>query len=261
MTGAMAHHREMQVIASRPVRAADRLLVFRMGLSAVLLLLAGVLIGWLCLATPLLTATHPQGRPTGMEVAAGVMAWAFALVVPAGFLLLGAARAVGTIEVWSSLRPRTMTPRLAGSLGPDYLAVTDLNIGAGRRVRELILGPFGIAVLGEVPPPSLSRHRDGHWELRGDGGRWVAIEAPTDRAARNAERVRGWLTTDDRDFLVKVYAAIVTDDPRVQRTPQCAVVTARDLAPWLAGLPPQRGLTPGRRERLAELLQSLARAG
>ena len=35
-----------------------------------------------------------------------------------------------------------------------------------------------------------------------------------DRAARDAERVRGWLGTYDRDFLVRVYAAIVTDDRR-----------------------------------------------
>ncbi len=251
----------MQVIATRPVRVIDRLAVLRMGLSAVLLLLVGALIGWLCLATPLLSVAQPQGRPTGMEMALGVFAWAFAIVVPPAFLLFGAARAAGTVEAWASLRPRTMTPRLAGSLGPDHLAITGLVVPGGRRIHELILGPFGIAILGDVPPPSVSRHRDGRWELRADRGRWIPIESPTDRAGRDAERVRGWLTSDDRDFLVRVYAAVVTDDPRVQRTPQCAVVTSRDLAQWLASLPPQRGLTPARRDRLAQLLQSLAQAG
>ena len=50
------------------------------------------------------------------------------------------------------------------------------------------------------------------WELRDDRGRWVPIEAPVDRASRDAERVRGWLGGEDRDFVVRVYAAIVTDD-------------------------------------------------
>jgi hypothetical protein len=255
----MLHHRDMQVIATRPVRVADRLAVVRMGVSAVLLLLTGVLVGWLCLATPLVSGAQPQGRPTGMEVATGVFAWAFAIVVPAGLLLIGLARAVGTVEAWGALRPRTMTPRLAGALGPDHMAITDLVLPGGRRIHELVLGPFGLAILSEVPPPSMSRHQDGRWELRADRGRWIPIESPTDRAARDAERVRGWLTSDDRDFLVRVYAAVVTDDPRVQRTPQCAVVTSRDLASWLAGLSPQRGLTSARRERLAQMLQSVAR--
>jgi hypothetical protein len=250
--------RGMQVLATRPVRVTDRLAVLRMGLSALLLVVAGALVGWLCLATPLVSAVQPQGRPTGLEMAAGIFAWAFAIIVPAGFLLLGAARAAATIETWLSLRPRTMSPRLSRSLGADHLAVTDLVMPGGRRIHELILGPFGVAILGEVPPPDLSRHQGGRWELRADRGRWIPIESPTDRAARDAERVRGWLTSDDRDFLVKVYAAVVTDDPRVQRTAQCAVVTTRDLAAWLAGLPPQRGLTPGRRERLVQLLQSIA---
>ena len=95
--------------------------------------------------------------------------------------------------------------------------------------------------------------------MRGSRGRWIPIEAPLDRAARDAERVRGWLATDDRDFLVRVYAAVVTDDERVERTPTCAVVRPGDLAAWLEALPGQRGLTPDRRERLVELIRSVAR--
>jgi len=89
----------------------------------------------------------------------------------------------------------------------------------------------------------------------------VPIEAPLDRAARDAERVRGWLATDDRDFLVKVYAAIVTDDERVERTSTCAVVRTHELAAWLEALPGQRGLTAARREHLVELLRSVAVRG
>ena len=78
---------------------------------------------------------------------------------------------------------------------------------------------------------------------------------PVERAARDAERVRGWLATDDRDFLVRVYAAIVTEDPRVERSPTCAVVPPAELAAWLEALPLQRGLNAERREPLVELIR------
>src|SRR4029079_13785356 len=114
-------------------------------------------------------------------------------------------------EAVLAARPTAVTPRLAKALGSDPLAATDLMLPGGRRIHELVLGPFGIVVLGDVPPPGVSRHVGSRWEIRGARGRWIPIEAPLDRASRDAERVRGWLSTHDRDFLVRVYAAIVTD--------------------------------------------------
>ena len=113
-------------------------------------------------------------------------------------------------------------------------------------------------VIAVVPPPSITRHVGSRWEIRDERGRWLPIEAPLDRATRDAERVRGWLASDDRDFLVRVYAAIVTDDRTVERTPACAVVAPADLADWIAALPAQRGLSPERRERLAETIAETA---
>ena len=55
-----------------------------------------------------------------------------------------------------------------------------------------------------------------------------------------------------------MYAAIVTDDPRVERTPTCAVVRPGDLASWLEALPVQRGLNTERRESLVTLIKSVA---
>jgi hypothetical protein len=71
--------------------------------------------------------------------------------------------------------------------------------------------------------------------------------------------VKGWLATHDRDFVVRVYAAIISDDRSIDRSPGCAVVSPTDLAGWLEALPVQRGLTPERRERLVELIRSVAR--
>ena len=249
----------MQVIvADVPRSRAERRAVVRSAATAVLLLLAGVLLGWLCLGTPLINSFIPDGRPSALQTAMGVMAWGFAILVPAGFLLIGIARVASTIDAAGALRSTAVTPTLARSLGPDHLAATDLLLPGGRRIHELVLGPFGIVVLGDVPPPGDSRHVGTRWEIRGARGRWVPIEAPLDRASRDAERVRGWLTTHDRDFLVRVYAAVVTDDPRVERTQTCAVVRTADLAGWLEALPTQRGLTEERRESLVELIRSVA---
>ena len=252
----------MQVIvASSPVTRADRVALARSALVSVLLVLAGLALAWLCLGTPLISGLIPNGRPSAMQAVVGVAAWGVAILVPAGLAIIGFARIAATVETAQSLRPQTITPRLAGALGPDHLAATDLVLPGGRRIHELVLGPFGLVVLGDVPPASLSRHVGSHWEVRGERGRWVPIEAPLDRASRDAERVRGWLTTDDRDFLVRVYAVIVTLDRRVERTPTCAVVAPGDLAAWLEALPVQRGLTPERREHLVELVRSVAVPG
>jgi hypothetical protein len=200
----------------------------------------------------------PNGRPSVTQMVAGVMAWGFAIVVPAGFLILGAARVVGTVEGITSLRPRRVTRHLSRALGPDHLAASGVVLPGGRRIHELVLGPFGIVILGEVPPASVSRHIGTRWEIRGELGRWIPIEGPLDRVARDAERVRAWLASDDRDFLVKTYAVIVSDDDRVERTPACLVVPPGNLAAWLEALPTQRGLTDERRERLAEMIRAVA---
>jgi hypothetical protein len=252
----------MQVIAARvPNARAGRIEVYRTAAIAVLLLVAGVMLGWLCIGTPLITSLIPEGHPSAFQFLVGAFAWGTAILVPAGFLIIGFAHVAAAVDAAAALNPRTVTPALAKALGPDHLAATQLILPGGRRIHELVLGPFGIVVLGDVPPPSMSRHVGSHWEVRGSRGRWVPIEAPLDRASRDAERVRGWLSTDDRDFLVRVYAAVVTSDERVERTPTCAVVKPGDLGAWLEALPAQRGLTPARRERLVELLRSVALPG
>lgn len=248
----------MQVIAAAaPASRAGRVPVLRAAVSAILMILVGGLLAWIFVATPMISSFTPTGRATAVQMAAGILAWGFAIVVPAGFLILGIARFFTVVE-HAAARPRTLAPRLANELGDDHVAVTDLVLPGGRRVRELILGPFGVVVLGDVPPPGVSRIVGGRWELRGAQGRWIPIEPPLDGTARDAERIRGWLTSDDRDFLVKVHAVVVTDDLRVERTAGCAVVRPDALAAWLAALPAQRGLTPDRRERLVELLRAEA---
>ena len=246
------------IVAADLASRSDRVAVARSALAAVLLVLAGIALAMVFVGTPLISVVIPSGRPSAVQTVIGVIAWGFAIVVPAALVLLGVFRLVATVETARGMQPRSITPRLARSLGSGHLVATDLELPGGRLIHEMVVGPFGIVVLGDVPPPSLSRHVGTTWEIRGERGRWIPIEAPLDRAARDAERVRGWLTSYDRDFLVRVYAAIVTDDERVERTAACAVVAPCELAAWLGGLPAQRGLTDDRRSRLVELIRSVA---
>lgn len=249
----------MQVIAvSSPASLADRIAVLRSFAVAILLLIAGLALAWLCFATPLVQSFIPSGRPSPIEIASGILVWGFAIVLPGAFLIMGLARMASLIDSLFAARPRRVTPQLARALGADHLAATELVLPGGRRVHEMVLGPFGVVVLGDVPPRSATRHVGARWEIRDDRGRWIPIENPVQRTSRDAERVRGWLAADDRDFLVRVYAAVVTDDDTVERSPVCAVVRPGDLAAWLEALPAQRGLTPPRREHLTEMIRGLA---
>jgi len=249
----------MQMIsAAPPVSFSARLAVARSAVVATLLVVAGASLAWLFVATPIIGGLLAAGQMSTAQAVVDILAWVVAIVVPAGLLLIGVTRIAETVEAAVALKPRALTPALRAALGPDQLAATDLRLPGGRRVHELVVGPFGIVVLGEVPPAAISRAMGSRWEIRDERGRWIPVEGPTDRATRDAERVRGWLGSDDRDFVVRVYAAVISDDRRVARTPTCAVVSSDDLAAWLGGLPPQRGLSVERRERLAELVRSAA---
>jgi len=251
----------MQVIAAAPtVTLLQRLAVARSAMVALLLVVAAASLAWLFVATPVVGTLIPEGRPSDLEMVVTVLVWAAVLVVPASLLLIGVSRLAEAIEAASQLRPRRLSPAVRGALADGTLGVTGLRLPSGRAVHELVLGPFGIVVIGTVPPPSISRNVGTRWEVRDTTGRWIPVEDPLDRTARDAERVRGWLAADDRDFVVKVHAVIVSDDPRITRTPACAVVSPADFGSWVGALPPQRGLTAARRERVEQLIRDVAGA-
>ncbi len=189
-------------------------------------------------------------------MAAGALAWTFALIAPPVFLIVGLAKLYETFEL-VSLRRRPPRPASAivKVLPPDHVVASRVRLPDGRIVPEIVIGPFGAAVIEELPPAAASRHSGGHWEARMPNGAWAAIENPFDRAARDAERLRRWLTHEERDHVVKVYATIVTDDESFPRTPTCAVTTPDDLPGWIASLPSQRSLNADRQATIVELLR------
>ncbi len=221
------------------------------------LFIGGLVVAYLAFGTPFITRFTPSGRPETTQMVAGMLAWAVALIAPAAFIIAGLARIVAVFDSVASARPRaTPVSRLADALGEELAVATRLRLPDGRVIPELVIGPFGAAVIEELPPAGATRHRAGVWEVRTHGGKWAPLENPLDRATRDAERIRRWFASDDQDFLVKVYAAVVAPDTTLPRSPSCAVITKDQIAAWLASLPAQRSLTSNRRERLVEQLRA-----
>ena len=223
------------------------------------LIVTGIVLAYVALATPVLRSVLPQGRLDAGQMATGAAVWAIALVAPAGLVLVGTNRLVRILaSVRGRIPRRSATIRALDGVADDVIVATGITLPDGRGVSELVIGPFGAAVVRELPPAAVTRIREGHWELRTRRA-WIAIENPLDRAARDAERVRRWLGHDDADFVVKVYAAVVGPEPTVPRTTDCAVLDQDQLVSWIDALPPQRSLTEGRRQQVAETVRGAAR--
>lgn len=214
-------------------------------------------LGWLVLATPLLGAFVPTGRASISQVAVGMVAWTIALAAPAAFGLFGATRLAGALFDLADRRPR-ITPAVGAraAIGDDCTVAVGIRLpDSARPIDELVIGPFGAAIIEELPSPSSSRHHGRQWEARRRDGRWRPIDNPFERAARDAESVRRWFTRDDSDHIVKVFAAVVGTDPSVQRTSECAYLGPAEVGAWIAGLPGQRMLTYDRRERILDIVR------
>ena len=223
-----------------------------------ILLVGGLFLAWVAFATPVLTGLTPNvARPSPMQLAMGGAIWALTLVAPPAFAIVGVLR-IGRVvrALTGKVRPRAMS-RVAASVGDEYVAAADVLLPDGRIVRDVVLGPFGIAVVNELPHPRATRHAGYTWEIRGPDGRWLPMENPMEKAARDAERVRRWFSSVERDYVIKTFAAVVSIDPTVARTPTCAVVTPDQIPAWLASLPPSRALTADRRDELVEELRAL----
>lgn len=253
------HDPAMQVLLpARIDRARPRRISIAFGVVVgTILLVIGLGIAYLVFATPMLNSLLPPGRPSITQLAVGMLAWTFALASPAAFALLGASRLANAFTDLAARKPKP-TPALAArsAFGDDHAVALSVRLpDATRPIDELVIGPFGAAVIESLPRPSVVRFHGRQWEMRGRDGRWRPTDNPLERAARDAESVRRWFTSDDSDHVVKVFAAVVGTDPRIERTSDCAYIGPGEVAAWLAGLPAQRMLTPDRRERIVEVVR------
>ncbi|MFL5779230.1 MAG: hypothetical protein ACJ761_09835 [Chloroflexota bacterium] len=223
--------------------------------AGTLLVVTGIWLGYMAFGTPLLGTLLSSGRVDSGRALVNVFTWTLFLAGPAACLMLGASRLAVVIATARGRRgPRSAVARHAGRLTGDVLVAMGVEVGDGRPIPELVVGPFGAAVIRELPPPDVTRHSATTWELRTRAG-WIPLENPLDRAARDAERVRRWFEQGDDDFIVKVYAAVLTKDITPARTPACAVVPAEQVSAWLGSLPVQRSLTQARRDRIVDRIR------
>lgn len=224
------------------------------------ILVAGAsILAYLLFTTEFLGRFTPSGRASAAQLMTGALAWTFALTAPAGFGLVGLLRVGAAVERMASRRPRpTPVLRIAHAVADDHAVATRVRLPDGARVLpELVIGPFGAAVIEELPPAGAVVSRGPRsWEVRLADGQVHMIDHPLERATRDAERVRTWFAGDDADHVVKVYAAVVGADPAVARTPMCAYITADQVGPWLASLPPQRSFDTDRRNRVIRMVRA-----
>jgi hypothetical protein len=210
---------------------------------------AGLGIAFLTLETPIASSLVPGSRSGTPPIAIGI--WALALLAGGALLVAGTNRLAGiAAEIRSgSRRPSPLAAAFA-ALPSDVTAISDVVPTEGRPIPHVVVGPFGVAVIHELGGPAVIRQIGTSWERKTREG-WVPTEHPLDRAERDADRVRHWLNRGDLDFVVRVYAALITTDPSMLRSPLCAVITEDRIPDWIAALPPQRSLTEGRRQQVA----------
>lgn len=239
----------MQLIsAPRPEHGLVRLLSGT--LVGATLVATGLSLAFLVIETPLVASLVPGSRGNPSQLTIAMLVWALGLVAGGSLLVAGTNRlavAIATVRVRGS--GRTPVASAIRRLPADVVVATGVVPHDGRPIPELVIGPFGVAVVHSLEPRAVLRRAGGSWEARTSGG-WAATEAPLDRLARDADRVRRWLTAADLDFVVRVYAALVTTDVSIARSTACAVITPDQIPAWIEALPKQRSLTAGRRHHL-----------
>jgi hypothetical protein len=219
------------------------------------LVAAGLTSAYLTLATPLVAMLVPASQAAD-GVAVGLGAWSFSLIFGGALLASGTSRLALAVAVLRAAGRHAGGPAARALSGSDEEIVVANAIipNDGLPVPEVIVGTFGVAVVHELPPATRVRQVRGGWEAR-SGGSWRPMADPLEATARDAERIRRWLNLTDLDFVVRVSAALIVTDADVARTPNCAVLRPNQMGGWLASLPRQRTLTPGRRGRLVAMIR------
>ena len=214
---------------------------------------------WLVFATPFLARLLDLGSSGPVAPLMGAVALAVALTAPAAFAVVGIARLGGAVGHARAARRATPPVARRAELLPDGCTVIPrVRLPDGRRIPDVVVGPHGVAFFESLPPAAATRRTGERWEVRFADRTWRPIENPLQRASRDAERLRRHLEAQERDFLVRVQAAVLGDPRAIGRTDGCSVVAPDDVPAWLAALPAQRGLSPDRLARLREVLADLA---
>jgi hypothetical protein len=223
-------------------------------LAGVGLVAAGLVLAFMAIATPLVSRLMPGTSAGTSSLSLAMLVWALAIVAGGSLLVSGADRLADTA---AGVRDRARRPsalaRVLATLPDEVAILPGIPTRDRRPVPQLAIGPFGVAVIHELPSAEIVRRAGSSWEILTTHG-WAPTEYPLDLATRDADRVRYWLGEGDLDFVARVHAALVTPDPSLPRSAGCAVITLEQVPAWIAALPRQRSLSEGRRQRLLALV-------
>ena len=251
----------MQVIsAAEPRRRASAFAAAARFLVGLVVLAVAAGCAWVIAGSGMLDEFLRLGSSRQEQQLLGTLGWALAFLVPGTIAVLGLATMWRAVDRLPRRRRTRPAAALAGQLSDDYAVVEGVRLPDGRDVPEIVVGPHGLTLVEELPPARVSRPGSHHWEVRVAGGRWLTIENPLDRAARDGERLRRWLGAHFEDFLPRITVAVVADDERVSRTAEVAVLSAAQLPRFLAAQPSVRQMTADRRARIETLLRELLTA-
>ena len=250
---AMAHaHTHACGMQSIPHPTPDRhlgRLVWRT-LAGACLVAAGLSLAFLVISTPLVAQLVPASRSASSVLSSAVLVWVLAVAAGAALLVAGTNRlAIEVASVRERRASRSAVTRAMGVLSDEIVVAAGIVPPDGRPIPELVVGPFGVAIVHELEGRDRLRQVGQGWEIRTRDG-WVPSEGPLDAVARDAERVRHWLANGDLDHVVRVYAALVTADTSIPRSSLCAVINEDQIPAWLAALPRQRSFNAARRSHL-----------
>ena len=194
---------------------------------------------WLVFATPMLARLVALQSQGAAGPAVGAVVWGVALTAPACCAILGAARLGGAVmRILDERRAAPPVASRAGLLPPGCTVVPRIQLPDGRRIPDVVVGPHGVAFFEPLPPLAAVRRMGDRWEVQFSDRRWRPIENPLQRAARDSERLRRHLEAEERDFVVRVTAAVLSGEHAVGRIDGCAVVALDDVPAWIAALPP-----------------------
>jgi hypothetical protein len=256
-----AHHAHMQVIhAAGPRRRASAVAVASRFLVGLVVLAAAAGSTVVIATSGMLDELGRLGSSRLEQQLIGTLGWALAFLVPGTIAVLGLATIWRAVDRLPRRRRTRPVAAMAEQMSDDYVVVEDVRLPDGRDVAEIVVGPHGLTVVEELPPARVSRPGSHHWEVRAAGGRWLTIENPLDRAARDGERLRRWLGAHFEDFLPRITVAVVADDERVSRTAEVAVLSAAQLPRFFAAQPVVRQMSADRRARIEALLRELLTA-
>ena len=222
------------------------------------LVAVGLGMAFLVITTPLVTQLVPGSRSGSSQLSSAVVIWVLAVAAGTALLLAGTNRlAVAVASVRERRASRSVVTRVMGDLSDEIFIVAGVVPPDGRPIPELVIGPFGVAIVHELDGRDRLRQVGQGWEIRTREG-WVPMEGPLEGVARDAERVRHWLANGDLDYVVRVYAALVTSDTAIPRSGLCAVIAEDQIPAWLAALPRQRSFSAGRRNHLLTRVRAAA---